>query len=122
AHVPADRRQRMARVSQARGRPSITRKACHFAESTEAASGGFAGSAAMTALLSLHFGAFASTLICSVLIVIAMVPAWLLRMVQAQQGPLFVMPHAIVLLQNVRSGGCGCSGCSDQSTWSSARP
>jgi predicted MFS family arabinose efflux permease len=62
--------------------------------------GGFAGSAAMTALLSLHFGAFASTLICSVLIVIAMVLAWprLLRMAQAQQGPLFVMPHAIVLL------------------------
>jgi Major Facilitator Superfamily len=62
--------------------------------------GGFAGSAAMTALLSLNFGAFASTLICSVLTVIAMVLAWprLLRMVQAQQGPLFVMPHAIVLL------------------------
>ena len=41
-----------------------------------------------------------STLICSVLIVIAMVLAWprLLRMVQAHQGPLFVMPHAIVLL------------------------
>jgi len=62
--------------------------------------GGFAGSALMTFLRSLQFGALASTLICSTLIVIAMLMARprLIRTAQAQQGPLFVMPHAIVLL------------------------
>jgi predicted MFS family arabinose efflux permease len=62
--------------------------------------GGFAGSAAMTALLSLHVAAFVSTLICAALMVVAMAVAWplLLRSAKTEQGPLFVMPHAIVLL------------------------
>jgi len=62
--------------------------------------GGFAGSAAMTFLLSLAFGAFTATLICSAVMVIAMLPTWrrLLATAQGEPGPLFVMPHAIVLL------------------------
>ncbi|MEH2493124.1 MFS transporter [Bradyrhizobium sp. AZCC 2230] len=62
--------------------------------------GGFAGSAVMTALLSFHFGPLASALICSVLMLIAMALAWprLLRRAQVQEGPLFVLPHGIVLL------------------------
>ncbi|MFT4117661.1 MFS transporter [Bradyrhizobium sp.] len=62
--------------------------------------GGFAGSALMTALLSLHLGALASSLICSVLMLIAMGLAWprLLRSAPAQEGPLFVLPRGRVLL------------------------
>ncbi|OAF10631.1 MFS transporter [Bradyrhizobium centrolobii] len=62
--------------------------------------GGFAGSAVMTILLSFHLGPLASTLICSVLMLIAMGLAWprLLRSTQAKEGPLFVLPHGIVLL------------------------
>lgn len=62
--------------------------------------GGFAGSAVMTALLSYHLGPLACALICSVLMLIAMALAWprLLRRAQAQEGPLFVLPHGIVLL------------------------
>ena len=62
--------------------------------------GGFAGSAVMTALLSLQIGAFAGSLICATLMLITMVLAWprLLARVQVQEGPLFVLPHGIVLL------------------------
>jgi predicted MFS family arabinose efflux permease len=62
--------------------------------------GGFAGSALMTALLSLQLGALACTLICSVLMLIAMLltAPRLLRSVQVQDGPLFVLPHGSVLL------------------------
>lgn len=62
--------------------------------------GGFAGSAVMTALLSFHLGPLACALICSVLMLFAMALAWprLLRRAQAQEGPLFVLPHGIVLL------------------------
>ncbi|MGX4805676.1 MFS transporter [Bradyrhizobium guangdongense] len=62
--------------------------------------GGFAGSAVMTALLSFHLGPLASALICSVLMLTAMGLAWprLLRRAQVQEGPLFVLPHGIVLL------------------------
>ena len=62
--------------------------------------GGFAGSALMTALLSLRLGALACTLICSVLMLIAMLitSPRLLRSVQVQEGPLFVLPHGSVLL------------------------
>lgn len=62
--------------------------------------GGFAGSALMTALLSLQLGAFACTLICSVLMLLATLAAWprLLRSLQVQDGPLFVLPHGSVLL------------------------
>jgi predicted MFS family arabinose efflux permease len=62
--------------------------------------GGFAGSALMTALLSLQLGALACTLICSALMLIAMLLAAprLLSSVQVQDGPLFVLPHGSVLL------------------------
>ena len=62
--------------------------------------GGFIGSALMTALLSLQLGAFACSLICSVLMLLATVAAWprLLRSAQAQKGPLFVLPRGTVLL------------------------
>ena len=62
--------------------------------------GGFIGSALMTALLSLQLGAFACSLICSVLMLLATVAAWprLLRSAQAQTGPLFVLPRGTVLL------------------------
>jgi predicted MFS family arabinose efflux permease len=62
--------------------------------------GGFAGSAVMTALLSLNFGTLASTLVASALILIAMFLAWprLLRSARAEGGPLFVRPHGIVVL------------------------
>lgn len=62
--------------------------------------GGFAGSALMTALLSLQTGVLASTLICSALMLVAMLAAWprLLRSLQVQDGPLFVLPHGSVLL------------------------
>jgi predicted MFS family arabinose efflux permease len=62
--------------------------------------GGFAGSALMTALLSLQLGTLACTLICSALMLIAMLAAWprLLRSAQTQEGPLFVLPHGSVLL------------------------
>jgi predicted MFS family arabinose efflux permease len=59
--------------------------------------GGFAGSTLVTSLLSLRLGALASTLICSVLMLIAMLVAWI-RSVQAQDGLLFVLPRGIVLL------------------------
>ena len=62
--------------------------------------GGFIGSALMTALLSLQTGALACTLICSVLMLAAMAitSPRLLRSVQVQDGPLFVLPHGSVLL------------------------
>jgi predicted MFS family arabinose efflux permease len=62
--------------------------------------GGFAGATLMTLLLSLHLSAFASSLLCSVLLVLAMVAAWprLLRATHAEEGPLFVVPHGMVLV------------------------
>lgn len=62
--------------------------------------GGFAGSALMTALLLLQTGVLASTLVCSALMLVATLAAWprLLRSVQVQDGPLFVLPHGSVLL------------------------
>lgn len=62
--------------------------------------GGLVGSAAMTALLSLQIEAFVSTVVCSGLIVIAIMLAWprLVPTAQADQGPSFVLPRSIVLL------------------------
>ncbi|HET7331879.1 MFS transporter [Dyella sp.] len=62
--------------------------------------GGFAGATLMTLLLSLHLSAFASSLLCSVLLVLATVTAWprLLRATHAEEGPLFVMPRGMVLV------------------------
>jgi predicted MFS family arabinose efflux permease len=54
----------------------------------------------MTALLSFHLGPPLCASVCSVLMLIAMTLAWprLLRSAQAHDGPLFVLPHGIVLL------------------------
>ncbi|MBV9980087.1 MFS transporter [Bradyrhizobium sp.] len=62
--------------------------------------GGFAGSAVMTSLLSMHLDPLASTLVCSALMLAAMVFTWprLLRRVEAHEGPLFVLPHGSVVL------------------------
>jgi Major Facilitator Superfamily len=81
-------------VERAAGRPLMSGFHALFSV------GGFAGSTLVTSLLSLRLGMLASTLICSVLMLIAMLVAWprLIRSVQAQDGPLFVMPRVIVLL------------------------
>jgi len=62
--------------------------------------GGFAGSAVMTALLSLQLDPLASTLVCSALMLATMLIARprLLRRVEPHDGPLFVLPHGIVVL------------------------
>jgi hypothetical protein len=62
--------------------------------------GGFAGSSLMTFLLSIGFSALAGTLGSALLMLIAMAIAspLLLRTAPAQEGPLFVLPHGIVLL------------------------
>jgi predicted MFS family arabinose efflux permease len=62
--------------------------------------GGFAGSALMTLLLSIQTGALAGTLICTALMLAAMVAAVprLLRAKPTEKTPLFVMPHGLVLL------------------------
>ena len=62
--------------------------------------GGFAGATAITFLLSSGVGPFASTLLASVLMAIAMALAAprLLRASQPMEAPLIVAPHGIVLL------------------------
>lgn len=81
-------------VERAAGRPLMSGFHALFSV------GGFAGSTLVTSLLSLRLGALASTLICSVLMLIAMLVAWprLIRSVQAPDGLLFVLPRGIVLL------------------------
>ncbi|NLR96767.1 MFS transporter [Rhizobium sp. P38BS-XIX] len=62
--------------------------------------GGFIGSLLVTLLLSVKAGPLAATLLSSAVMVVAMVIAWprLLRTVQAEDAPLFVMPRGFVLL------------------------
>lgn len=62
--------------------------------------GGFAGSALMTFLLSASLTPLAGTIICAVLIAILMLITTprLLARVAGNHGPLFVVPHGIVLL------------------------
>jgi predicted MFS family arabinose efflux permease len=62
--------------------------------------GGFAGSTLMTFLLSAQLSPLASTLCCAAIMLVAMLLAWprLLAGAQGKTGPLFVMPHGIVLL------------------------
>jgi MFS family permease len=62
--------------------------------------GGFAGATAITFLLSLNVRPFASTLLASLLMAIAMVSAAprLLRASHSSEAPLVVAPHGIVLL------------------------
>jgi predicted MFS family arabinose efflux permease len=62
--------------------------------------GGFAGSTLMTFLLSLGVAPLGGTLFCSAIMIVAMAFAWprLMTGAQGERGPLFVMPHGIVLL------------------------
>ena len=62
--------------------------------------GGFAGSLLMTALLSAGVGALAGTLLAAVIMLAAMAGAAprLLRSSKAEEGPIFIVPHGIVLL------------------------
>lgn len=62
--------------------------------------GGFAGAMIVTLLFSAKVGPLATTLACSVLMLVAMAVIWprLLSTVQAEDGPLFVMPRGIVVL------------------------
>jgi predicted MFS family arabinose efflux permease len=62
--------------------------------------GGFAGSALMTFLLSVHLAPLASTLCCAAILLVAILLAWprLLVGAQGEAGQLFVMPRGIVLL------------------------
>ncbi len=62
--------------------------------------GGFIGSTSMTFLLSMDIGAFASTVLCAVLMLAAILAARtrLLDTAQDNDVPLFVMPRGVVLL------------------------
>jgi predicted MFS family arabinose efflux permease len=62
--------------------------------------GGFAGPTLITSLLSWRLDPLASTLACSVIMLVAILFAWplLLAGAQGEKGPLFVMPRGIVLL------------------------
>ncbi|MFB9267658.1 MFS transporter [Bradyrhizobium erythrophlei] len=62
--------------------------------------GEFAGSAAMTAFLSLRIEPFVSTLVCSAVMVTAIAWAWprLLATGRTQRGPWFVLPQRTMLL------------------------
>ena len=62
--------------------------------------GGFAGSLLMTALLSAGIGALPGTLISAAIMLVAMAVAGprLLRSSKAEEGPMFVLPHGVVLV------------------------
>ncbi len=62
--------------------------------------GGFAGAALMTIFLSLKVSAFAGSLVCAAIMLAAMLIAWprLLPAVRAEEGPLLVRPHGVVVL------------------------
>lgn len=62
--------------------------------------GGFLGATLMTFLLSVQLGAPVSTLICCVLMIIAMLVTWprLLRTSATISGPLLAIPRGIVLI------------------------
>jgi MFS family permease len=62
--------------------------------------GGFAGSTVMTFLLSANVGAQLGTILCAGVMVLAILAAWprLLKHSTGGEGPLFVLPHGIVLL------------------------
>ncbi|WP_132273739.1 MFS transporter [Neorhizobium sp. BT27B] len=62
--------------------------------------GGFAGAMIVTLLFSANVGPLLTTLVCSGMMLVAMAFTWprLLATVQAEDGPLFVMPRGIVVL------------------------
>ncbi|WP_456660641.1 MFS transporter [Bradyrhizobium sp. JR3.5] len=81
-------------LERATGRPLMSGFHAHYSI------GEFTGSAAVTSFLSLQFGPFISTLVCSALMMIAILSARprLLATGLRQQGLLFVLPHRSVLL------------------------
>lgn len=62
--------------------------------------GGFAGALLVTLLLSAKAGPLLTTLLCSAVMLVAMALTWprLLTTLQADDGPLFVIPRGIVIL------------------------
>lgn len=62
--------------------------------------GGFLGASLLTFLLSMKLAPLTSSLLCSAVVVLAVLIAWprLLRTVHAVEGPLFALPHGVVLL------------------------
>lgn len=62
--------------------------------------GGFAGSLLMTALLEAKMGASTATVLCSVIMAVAMAVAWprLLDTARPGNAPLFAVPRGVVLL------------------------
>ena len=62
--------------------------------------GGFAGSLLMTILLSTDIGALPGTLISAAIMLVAMAVAGprLLRSSKAEEGPMFALPHGVVLV------------------------
>lgn len=62
--------------------------------------GGFAGALLVTLLLSVKAGPLLTTLLCSAVMLVAMVLTWprLLTTSQADDGPLFIIPRGIVIL------------------------
>ncbi len=62
--------------------------------------GAFAGAGLMTFLLSINFSAFFGTLMCSAIMVVAMLLAWprLLTILKVNEGPLFVLPKGFVFV------------------------
>ena len=62
--------------------------------------GGFAGAAVMTFLLSEHVDARTGTMMCSTLMIVAVVIAAprVLNIAAAKEGPVFALPHGLVLV------------------------
>lgn len=62
--------------------------------------GGVLGATLMTSLLSMQLGTWPSTVVCAVLMLAATLVTWprLLQTSQPQSGPMFVMPHGVVVV------------------------
>ena len=68
--------------------------------------GGFIGAGAMTLLLSSHVNSLLACVLCSVLMLVAMLIAWprLLPTKESHDGPIFVIPKGAVLLLAILAG------------------
>ena len=62
--------------------------------------GGFLGASLMTSLLSMQLGTWPSTIVCAFLMLAATLMTWprLMQAAQAKGGPMFVMPHGVVVV------------------------
>ncbi|MGN8544805.1 MFS transporter [Bradyrhizobium sp. 13971] len=81
-------------LERATGRPLMSGFHAHYSI------GEFTGSAVVTLFLSLQLGPLFSTLVCSTVMMIAIVSAWprLIATSVRQRGPVFVLPHRNVVL------------------------